>query len=177
MSIAVTTTGTVDANADTTTNNTTNINGADLTSDDRIQLFNNGNAIVGTIDSGVDIDGAGLELLQQSAAALAVSMANDGTVSSTLSGQAAMQLTGNGGAVTYTGSATSLVTGTGGAAALALNNVAAGTGNVTATVNGDVSGGVGIVATQFAAAGTGNVLVAVGTTTPTDVTGTGAADY
>ena len=177
MAIDVTTTGNVDANADTTTTNTTNTNGATASSLDRIQQFNNGNPIVGTVDPGVTVSGAGLELLQQAPTPTAASMANDGTVSSTLSGLAAMQLTGNGGPVTYTGTATSAVTGTGGASGLALNNVLPGVGDVTATVNGDVSGGVGIVATQFAAGGIGNVLVEVGTTTQTDITGTGTANY
>ncbi len=177
MAITVTTTGIVAANADTTTTNTTNTNGAAPLSTDRIQLFDNDNPIVGTVGATFTVSGAGLELLQQSATPFNVSMANSGAVTSTLSGLAAMQLTGNGGDVTYTGTATSAVTGTGGASGLALNNVAAGLGTVSATVNGDVSGGVGIVATQFAAGGTGNVLVEVGTTTATDITGTGTAGY
>ena len=57
----------VDCTSNTTTTNTTNLNGATAASSDRTQEFNNGLTIVGSVSAGITVDGFGLRLLLSNA--------------------------------------------------------------------------------------------------------------
>ena len=114
---AVTVAGSVDCNANTATTNTTNTNGATAASSDRIQEFNNGSNITGTIQAGVTVSDFGLNLLLSNAGGNnTISVTNSGAVT-TNQNVNALQLNGNGGLITYTGAGTVSNTGTGDAVA------------------------------------------------------------
>ena len=110
----VTTTGTVDCLANTTTTNTINTNGATAPSSDKLQEFDNGSNITGTIANGVTVDGFGLQLsLTNAARTNTIGVTNSGTVTTNQSVNA-LELNGNGGLVSYIGSGTVSTTAGGG---------------------------------------------------------------
>src|SRR6185312_14352947 len=105
-----TTTVTVDCTATTATTNTTNTPSTNTTTNDRIQSFDAN--LVGTIPtgigSGVVVAGEGFELTATGTTPHTIDMTNNGAVSVPLAGVStgALQLDGNGGAITYGGSGT-----------------------------------------------------------------------
>jgi uncharacterized protein with beta-barrel porin domain len=118
--------------ANTTTTNTTNSTSPNATTSDRIQSF--AANITGQVNTGVTVSGFGLEL-DTTKAAGAVSLTNNGTISSGPNGGAVVTLTGNGGNISYSGSGS--ITGAGGNVfGLELLNTVAGTGAATATITG-----------------------------------------
>jgi uncharacterized protein with beta-barrel porin domain len=150
---AVTPTGTVDCSADTTTTNTTNVNGSTAASSARHQLFDNGAAIKGAVQSGATVGGLGLQLTEGAAVPLPITMNNQGQVTTTKAVNA-LQLDGNGGSITYSGDG-SVTNTTGGA--LSVDNVG---GNVSiATGAGAISGATGINASTT---GAGAVAITTG---------------
>lgn len=128
----VSTTGVVDCQANTTTTNTTNLNGATAASSDRLQGFDNGSNITGTVAGGVAVDGYGLQLALTNAGPNTIGVTNSGIVT-TAQTVNALELNGNGALVTYTGTGTVSTT-AGGGNAMVVTNL--GTGGVTVTNNG-----------------------------------------
>ncbi|WP_426615974.1 autotransporter outer membrane beta-barrel domain-containing protein [Bradyrhizobium sp. McL0616] len=143
--------------ADTTTTNTTN-NSTGIATVARIQSFNAD--LIGQVGSGVTIDGFGLDLVTTKASG-GINFTNAGTVT-TGQNVNALQLVGNGGAVTYGGVGT--VTATGAGSGLQLGNT--GSGSITATVGGAVtaSNGSAISAVGVDGAVTVNVRGAISAT-------------
>ena len=136
----VTISGTVNCSTDTTTTDTTNLNGTESISSDRKQLFNNGAAINGTVQSGVTIGGFGLRLSEEAAAPRPINIQNQGLVT-TAQAVNALQFLGNGGSISYSGDGGATNT-TGAAAGLFVDNTS---GNVSiATGKGAISGATGI---------------------------------
>ncbi len=77
-----------------------------IASSDRVQQFNNGSNITGTIANGVTVDGFGLQLrLTNGGGNNTIDFTNGGTVT-TNQNVNALELNGNGGLVTYTGTGT-----------------------------------------------------------------------
>ena len=121
----------------TTTTNTTNLNGAAAASSDRIQNFNNGANITATIFP-VRVDGFGVNLVLSNAGGNnTIGVTNDGVITTSQS-VAALQLNGNGGTINYFGVGTVSNT-TSGAAANA-------TSGVGLLITNTGAGGVNIVA-------------------------------
>ncbi|HZO44330.1 MAG TPA: autotransporter domain-containing protein [Xanthobacteraceae bacterium] len=118
-----------------TTTNTTNLNGANIASDNRIQEFNNGLNTTGNVSSGRLINGFGLQLSLTGGANNTLTFTNSGTVTTNQSVNA-LELNGNGGLVTYTGSGTVSTTAGAGSAMVVTNT---GAGGVTVTNNGSFS--------------------------------------
>jgi hypothetical protein len=128
-------------------------------------------SIVGTIDTGVTVDGVGLEFIStlpnSNTTTTTISVTNDGTVTAQSDSNSALEIipiaTGDFGTFTYLG--TGNVTNTGNAGALRVDNQgsASGTGNVditisgTSTING-TSAGDGIIAGTV---GTGTVKLTI----------------
>jgi uncharacterized protein with beta-barrel porin domain len=151
----VTTSGVVNCNAGTITTNTTNVDGSNATSSDRQQLFDNGAAIKGRVQSGISLSGFGLELVEGAATPLPIVMRNQGQLT-TANSVNALQLNGNGGPISYFGNGSIINTASGGAALLA-NNVG---GDVSiATGAGAISGATGINASTT---GAGAVTIRTG---------------
>jgi fibronectin-binding autotransporter adhesin len=151
----VTTTGTVSCNADTTTTNTTNLDGINPVSSDRTQLFDNGAAINGTVQSGVTVGGFGLQLTEGAAAPLPITMNNQGQVTTTQAVDA-LHIDGNGGPISYSGKG-GVTNTTSSDAALFVDNVG---GNVSiVTGAGTISGATGINASTI---GAGAVTITTG---------------
>ena len=152
----VTTSGVVNCNADTMTTNTTNVDGSNPASSDRIQLFDNGAGIKSSIQSGVSLSGAGLELVEGAATPLPIVMRNQGQLT-TDKAVNALRIEGNGGPILYFGDGSMINTANRGAA-LFVDNVG---GNVSiATGAGAISGTTGINAS---ATGAGAVTIRTGT--------------
>ena len=144
---SVTIIGTVTCNADTTTTNTTNTDGGNQISSDREQLFDNGVALDGSVQSGVTVGGFGLQLTQRSATAQSITMQNQGLVT-TANAVNALQLDGNGGTVAYSGDGSVTNTNATGAA-ISVDNT---NGNVSITAGtGAISGPIGINASTTGA--------------------------
>jgi len=104
-----TTAGTVTCGI-TTTTDTTNTVTKQTDSNDRIQVFNNGADIVGSVAGNLtSILGSGLQISQGDAAAR-LDMTNDGHVliDASTAERGALQLIGSGGVVTYNGSGTAI---------------------------------------------------------------------
>ena len=162
----VTTSGVVNCNAGTRTTNTTNVDGSNATSSDRQQLFDNGAAIKGRVQSGISLSGFGLELVEGAATPLPIVMRNQGQLT-TANSVNALQLNGNGGPIRYFGNGSIINTASGGAALLA-NNVG---GDVSiATGAGAISGPTGINARTD---GAGAVTIKTGSGLVTGTTGPG----
>jgi hypothetical protein len=70
--------GVVNCNADTVTTNTVNRSGSNPTSSDRVQLFDNGAGIKGSVQSGVTLSGFGLQLTESATTPLPLVMNNQG---------------------------------------------------------------------------------------------------
>ena len=90
---------------DTKTSTTTNLNGTRAASSDRTQLFNNGAPIDATIKKGVTVSGSGLYLFEGDRAGLPprpITVSNEGEVTAN-DPFGALEIAGNGGAITYTG--------------------------------------------------------------------------
>ena len=156
-----TTTVTVDCAANTTTTNTTNTTSTNTSTLDRYQVFDAN--LVGTIHSGVTIDTFGLALLATGTTAHTIDMTNSGTVNfNQAAASGAVNLTGNGGTVTYGGAGavngnsfvTAVVltntaggnivfngTGTLAAAQGGLLAITSGSGTITATIANDITSG------------------------------------
>jgi len=163
---AVTTTGTVNCDADTTTHLGTNLNGIHTASSDRNQLFDNDAAINGTIMSAATVSGFGLELTEGAATPLPLTMRNQGQVS-TANGIDALRLNGNGGPIRYFGNG-SITNTTNSEAALFVDNAG---GNVSIrSGTGAISGATGINAHTL---GTGAVTIATGSGLVTGTAGPG----
>jgi uncharacterized protein with beta-barrel porin domain len=146
--------GSVNCDANTTTTETTNQNGTQSASSDRQQFFDKKNALIGTVQPGVTVDGFGLELTQGAAAHLPVTMDNEGLV--TAAQVRAVTLEGNGGTISYFGNGSAINT-AGIWAGLLVDNVA---GNVSiATGRGTIRGATGINAS---ATGPGALTIATG---------------
>jgi hypothetical protein len=122
----VTTSGVVNCNAGTITTNTTNVDGSNATSSDRQQLFDNGAAIKGRVQSGISLSGFGLELTANAATPLPVVMSNQGQLT-TDKPIDALRLNGNGGPIRYFGDGSTINRANNGAA-LFVDNVG---GNVS----------------------------------------------
>lgn len=158
-----TTTVTIDCAANTTTTNTTNTTSTNTSTSDRIQSFDAN--LVGTIHSGISIGGAGLELKATGATPHTIDVTNGGTVSVSIAGvtTGALQLDGNGGAITYGGAGT--VAGGSSNAGVYMTNVG---GNITFNGTGAVSSGFASgIFTQTTLAGVTTLNIA------NDVTGAG----
>jgi uncharacterized protein with beta-barrel porin domain len=148
-------TGTVSCNADTTTTNTTNLNGAIPTSSDRQQLFDNGAAINATVQSGVTVGGFGLQLTQGASTFQSLTVQNNGTVA-VVQPVNALQIDGNGGSIAYSGNG-AVTNDSGSGAALYVDSVG---GNASiSTGAGAITGATGIDAT---ATGAGAVTITTG---------------
>ena len=153
--------GMVNCSQITTTNFTTDTNGATSTSSSRTQLFENGSPIAAEIAPGVTINGAGFAL-GELGRARTIALSDDGAVIANASTQGAVVLSGNGGAVTYRGAGS--VANITGPALFARN-----TGDITLIVDGTVTGGApgmpvnGLTPTPAGiaadATGGGNVIV------------------
>jgi uncharacterized protein with beta-barrel porin domain len=126
---------TVSCAANTSTANTTNTTSPNAATSDRIQRFNAD--LIGQINSGVTVDTFGLNLVTTKANG-GIAFTNSGAVTSNQNVNA-LQLDGNGGAVTYGGAGS--ITDTGGGDGLRLSNLGAGT--ITATVSGAVTTAAG----------------------------------
>jgi uncharacterized protein with beta-barrel porin domain len=152
-SCLVTSGGTVDCGS-TTTTDTTDLNGANPVSSDRIQLFDNGASIIATVQSSAVIGGFGLQTTESGASHAPITVNNQGLV--TTGGRApSLQLDGNGGPISYFGNGGVLNTSTG--AALVADNTH---GSVAITTGaGAISGATGIVANTT---GTGAVSIVTG---------------
>jgi uncharacterized protein with beta-barrel porin domain len=156
--------------ADTTTTNTTNTDAGTSPSSDRIQLFTAGGAVTATVNNGVTIDGAGLQI-QSSEAGSAITLTHNGTATNSVvtndgSGinVGAIDLRSSGGTITYSGngSASNNITTTPFTLGLQMD---AGGGNISAnTGTGSFTGIVGVGA-QTSGAGT------IGVTTNGTITG------
>ena len=97
----ITTTGTVDCTTNTTTSDSSNIDGADSISSARRQRFNNGSAITGAIQFGVTVNGYGLQLDEAGPRSSApITVNNEGQVAATKNFNS-LQLNGNGASVSY----------------------------------------------------------------------------
>ncbi|SEE10305.1 outer membrane autotransporter barrel domain-containing protein [Rhizobiales bacterium GAS188] len=140
--------------ATTTTSNTTNLNPNNAATSDALQEF--AADIRGTVASAAVVDGFVLKLKTDKVNG-GVTMTNNGAVT-TNQLTTALQLTGNGGLVTYSGTGTVSNTGTG--TALALSN--ADPGGIMATITNAVNAGNGAGLTT--ATGTGSVQVTVTST-------------
>ena len=161
----VTTAVTVDCRADTKTSATTNINGADSSSGARQQRVNNGSDLKGTIRSGVTVSGSGLQLYQSSGANAAVTLKNEGRVT-TNEPVDALQLRGNGGPVRYLGEG-SIINTNSGKSALSVEN----SGNVSiSTGAGAITGATAISANVT---GTGALTITTGAGLVTGTNGEG----
>ena len=138
----ITTTGTVDCTTNTTTTDSSNIDGADSISSARRQRFNNGSAITGAIQFGVTVNGYGIQLDEAGPRSSApITVNNEGQVAATKNFNS-LQLNGNGASVSYFGDGS--ITNTNSAAALFADNAG---GNVSiATGAGAISGATGISA-------------------------------
>nr|WP_249154261.1 autotransporter outer membrane beta-barrel domain-containing protein [Bradyrhizobium manausense] len=162
-----TTTVTINCASDTATTNTTNTSSANTNTDDRIQSFDAN--LVGTIPtglgSGVIVAGAGFELKAAGTTPHTIDMTNNGAVSVPLAGvtTGALQLDGNGGAITYGGSGT--VAGGSNNIGLYIANAA---GDITFNGTGKISSGFGSgIYTQTTGSGVTTLNIA------NDVTGAG----
>jgi len=162
-----TTTVTVDCTANTATTNTTNTTSTNTTTNDRIQSFDAN--LVGTIPtgigSGVIVAGAGFELTATGTSPHTIDMTNNGAVSVPLAGVStgALQLDGNGGAITYGGSGT--VAGGSSNIGLYITNAA---GDITFNGTGKISSGFASgIYTQTTGSGVTTLNIA------NDVTGAG----
>ena len=105
---SVTTTGTVNCNADTATTQTTDIDGSDPLSSARTQRFHNSSAISSTVQPGVTVGGFGLHLIEKLGSKNTeqpITLNNQGRVT-TSNGVNALQLTGDGGSISYSGDGT-----------------------------------------------------------------------
>ena len=103
--------GIVSCAENTTTDTTTNTNGAHPSSDSRSQLFSNGNPIAAQIMPGVTVGGAGLALVESRAPGVrgvagrtqTIGLSNNGAVVANEGTEGGIFLNGLGGAVTYSG--------------------------------------------------------------------------
>lgn len=130
--------------ANTSTANTTNNTSPNAATSDRIQSFNAD--LIGQVDGGVTVDTFGLNLVTTKATG-AIAFTNNGAVTTNQNAVNALQLDGNGGAVTYGGTGTITTTGTSGNG-LHITNIGAGTIAATAsaitTSNGTAIQAVGV---------------------------------
>ncbi len=152
---AVTAAGTVNCDADTMTHQGTNLNGINTATSDRTQAFDNGSAIVGTIGPSATVSGFGLELAQDGAIPLPLTMSNQGRVF-TEKGINALKLDGNGGPIRYFGDG-SIASTTNSEAALFVDNTGGSVGIRSGT--GAISGATGMDARTT---GAGAVTIATG---------------
>jgi hypothetical protein len=132
---------TVSCAANTSTTNSTNATSPNAATSDRIQQFNAD--LIGQVNSGVTVDTFGLNLVTTKANG-GIAFTNSGAVTSNQNVNA-LQIDGNGGAVTYGGAGS--ITNSGNGSGFSLSNIGAGT--ISATVAGAVttSAGKGIAAT------------------------------
>jgi len=158
-----TTTVTVDCASTIVTTNTTNSTSTNTSTHDRIQSFDAN--LVGTIQSGVPVSGAGLELTATGTTPHSIDVTNSGSVIVNVINvtTGALQLDGNGGAITYGGAGT--VDGGSGNIGLYIANVG---GNITFNGTGAISSGFGSgIYTQTTLGGVTTLSIA------NNVTGTG----
>ena len=102
---SITRAGTVSCNTNTATTKTANIDGRKPSSSARTQRFHNGSAINGTIQPGVTVDGFGLHLVEKPGVKRTeepITLNNQGQVA-TSNAVNALQLTGDGGLISYSG--------------------------------------------------------------------------
>ena len=102
---SITRVGTVSCNTNTATTKTANIDGRKPSSSARTQRFHNGSAINGTIQPGVTVEGFGLHLVEKPGAKRIeepITLNNQGQVA-TSNAVNALQLTGDGGSISYSG--------------------------------------------------------------------------
>lgn len=156
--------GTINCAVNTATNpGTTNINGANPSSSDATQIFNNGSPINATITSGTTISGGGLNLVVTTASGIGV--INNGSLTTAQS--PALVINGNGGAITYSGNG-SITNPTGANDGLTILNSGAGTvdvGTAATPVTPTISGGIGLAVNTVNANQTINVSGGSVTTT------------
>ena len=165
----ITTTGTVDCTTNTTTTDSSNLDGADSISSARRQRFNNGAAITGAIQSGVTVNGYGIQLDEAGRSSAPITMNNEGQVSVTKNFNS-LELNGSGGPVSYFGDGS--LTNANSAAALFADNVH---GNVSiATGAGAISGATGINAS---ATGAGGLAITTGAGLVSGSTGPAFGDH
>ncbi len=140
---AVSATGSVNCNADTTSTETINIDGGNPSSSARTQRFHNGAAITGAIQPGVTVSGFGLELTAKPGGKNTqepITVDDQGQVT-TGNNVNALQLSGDGGSISYAGDG-SISNTNNNKAALDIRNVR---GDISAaTGNGAISGATGI---------------------------------
>jgi hypothetical protein len=137
--MTVTPGGTVQLNATTATNATTNTDGANASSLDQIQLWDNGTPIIATTDGVDSITGNGLTLQETGATTGAISMTNAGSSSISSSSGIGLQMIGNGGGVTYTDTGSNSITGN----TAGMTASETGSGAISLTANGTVVGNTG----------------------------------
>lgn len=134
--MAVAAGGSVQVNANTATTATTNTDGANTSSFDQIQLWDNGTAITASTDGTHSITGNGLALEETGGTAAAISMTNAAGSSIGSSSGIGLQMLGNGGGITYSGGGT--VSGLTGISASET-----GSGGVSLTFTGNATGTAG----------------------------------
>lgn len=176
----VTAAGGVDC-ASTATTDTTNTNGATTSSSDRQQVFSNGVAISGDVQSGATVSGFGLQITAAGSTPQAITFNNLGTVT-TSQGLAALELDGNGGLVTYTGNGSVSASGGdsfstfGGLYITNTNNGGVNIGSSSAPVTGNFSGPQGILV-QNLSGGLGDVNIFLSGGSVTSTTDGGGAVF
>src|SRR5579862_3489810 len=101
--MTVTPGGSVQVNANTTTTPTTNLDGANPSSDDQFQVWDNGTPIVASTDGISAVTGDGLALVETGGVPASITMLNNSGSSISSSIGIGLALTGNGGGVSYSG--------------------------------------------------------------------------
>jgi len=145
--------------ANTTTTQTSNIASPNPATSDQTQDFNA--SIVGQVNSGVTVNGFGLNIVSTLPGST-VSMTNNGTISTAQgAGNRALQMApgaaGNFGTFSYSG--TGNITNTGGGDALSISN--SGTGNIDINVSGSSTIGASATGNGIVAGGPGTGSVGV----------------
>jgi outer membrane autotransporter protein len=178
--MTVTPGGSVQVNADTTTTATINLDGANASSDDEFQVWDNGTPITASTDGIHAVTGDGLALVETGGVPASISMVNAAGSSISSSIGTGLTLTGNGGGVSYSGggaifgntglSASEIGSGTVTVESSGGIFGAAGDGIDTSAVDGDtlvtidgatVQGSTGFAGLNSSASGAGNLIVVI----------------